>query len=86
MKKSAVSRASSLVVGMALAAFATGATRGFIYLRYEYPETQAILARAIAEGYDEICSYESDYTVLQNEFIELYRSLRGGEDTEPTLL
>ena len=36
--------------GMILAALATGATRGFIYLRYEYPDTQAILERAIAEA------------------------------------
>lgn len=40
----------ALVEGMALAALATGATRGFIYLRYEYPDTQAILERAIAEA------------------------------------
>ena len=36
--------------GMILTALATGATRGFIYLRYEYPDTQAILERAIAEA------------------------------------
>lgn len=36
--------------GMAIAARATGATRGFIYLRYEYPHTQAILEDAIAEA------------------------------------
>jgi NADH:ubiquinone oxidoreductase subunit F (NADH-binding) len=35
---------------MILAALATGATRGFIYLRYEYPETQVILQRAIDEA------------------------------------
>ena len=40
-----------LIEGMVLAAFATGAPRGFIYLRYEYPETQAILQRAIDEAY-----------------------------------
>jgi len=40
----------ALVEGMAIAALATGATRGFIYLRYEYPETQGILERAIAEA------------------------------------
>ena len=33
-----------------LAAYATGATRGFIYLRYEYPETLNTLAEAIAEA------------------------------------
>lgn len=40
----------ALVEGMALAALATGATVGFIYLRYEYPDTQAILTRAITEA------------------------------------
>lgn len=40
----------ALIEGMLLAAFATGATRGFIYLRYEYPDTQAILERAIDEA------------------------------------
>ena len=39
-----------LIEGMALAAYATGATRGFIYLRYEYPETFDILEAAIAEA------------------------------------
>ena len=33
----------AVIEGMALAARATGATRGFIYLRYEYPGTFAIL-------------------------------------------
>ena len=40
----------ALVEGMALAAYATGAERGFIYLRYEYPETFHILEGAIAEA------------------------------------
>ena len=40
----------ALVEGMAIAARATGATRGFVYLRYEYPDTQAILETAIAEA------------------------------------
>lgn len=43
----------ALVEGMAIAAIATGATRGFIYLRYEYPETQIVLERAIAQARDE---------------------------------
>ena len=38
----------ALIEGMTLAAYATGATRGFIYLRYEYPETLQILERALA--------------------------------------
>ncbi|MEO0480969.1 MAG: NADH-ubiquinone oxidoreductase-F iron-sulfur binding region domain-containing protein [Planctomycetota bacterium] len=40
----------ALIEGMVLAAYATGATRGFIYLRYEYPHTMAILEKAIAEA------------------------------------
>ena len=39
----------AVLEGMAIAARATGAVRGFIYLRYEYPHTQAILERAIEE-------------------------------------
>ncbi|MEZ4713700.1 MAG: NADH-ubiquinone oxidoreductase-F iron-sulfur binding region domain-containing protein [Caldilineaceae bacterium] len=40
----------AVIEGMILAAFATGATRGFIYLRYEYPETQQLLENAIADA------------------------------------
>ena len=40
----------AVIEGMALAAYATGATRGFIYLRYEYPHTEGILERAIEEA------------------------------------
>ena len=39
-----------LIEGMAIAAYASGATMGFIYLRYEYPETMDILERAIGEA------------------------------------
>lgn len=37
----------ALIEGMTLAAWATGAPLGFIYLRYEYPDTVAILEEAI---------------------------------------
>ena len=40
----------AVIEGMTLAAYATGATRGFIYLRYEYPETLKTLERALAEA------------------------------------
>jgi len=40
----------AIIEGMALAAYASGATRGFIYLRYEYPETLQVLTKAIAEA------------------------------------
>lgn len=39
----------ALLEGMIIAGFATGAPRGFIYLRYEYPETNALLERCITE-------------------------------------
>ena len=42
----------AVIEGMAIAAYATGATRGFIYLRYEYPETFDILERALSEARD----------------------------------
>lgn len=49
----------ALLEGMLIAAHATGASRGFIYLRYEYPETQKVLERAIeeadAKGYTKHC-------------------------------
>jgi NADH-quinone oxidoreductase subunit F len=41
----------AVIEGMTLAAYATGATRGFLYLRYEYPETLALLEQAIAAAY-----------------------------------
>ncbi|MDE2998582.1 MAG: NAD(P)H-dependent oxidoreductase subunit E [Gemmatimonadota bacterium] len=40
----------AVLEGMAIAAYATGATRGFIYLRYEYPQTLTILECAIEEA------------------------------------
>ena len=40
----------AVIEGMTLAAYATGATRGFIYLRYEYPDTLKILERALSEA------------------------------------
>ena len=40
----------AVIEGMILAAYATGASRGFIYLRYEYPETFRILERALHEA------------------------------------
>ena len=40
----------AMIEGMALAAYATGATLGLIYLRYEYPHTERLLEQAIAEA------------------------------------
>jgi NADH-quinone oxidoreductase subunit F len=40
----------AVLEGMAIAAYATGATRGFIYLRYEYPDTFSILEAALREA------------------------------------
>ncbi len=38
----------AVIEGMTLAGYATGADRGFLYLRYEYPETNARLEDAIS--------------------------------------
>jgi formate dehydrogenase iron-sulfur subunit len=40
-----------LIEGMTIAALAVGATRGYIYLRWEYPQAHAILSEAIAAAY-----------------------------------
>jgi NADH-quinone oxidoreductase subunit F len=40
----------AVIEAMVIAAYATGARRGFIYLRYEYPETYKVLERALAEA------------------------------------
>jgi len=39
------------IEGMTIAAYATGATRGFLYLRYEYPHTLRTLEAAVAAAY-----------------------------------
>ena len=41
----------ALIEGMTIAGFATGATRGFIYLRCEYPDAQRVIEDAIAIAY-----------------------------------
>jgi NADH-quinone oxidoreductase subunit F len=41
----------AVIEGMTIAAYATGAARGIIYLRYEYPETNLRLEKAIADAY-----------------------------------
>jgi formate dehydrogenase iron-sulfur subunit len=41
-----------LIEGMTIAALAVGATRGYIYLRCEYPHAHDILRQAIAIAYD----------------------------------
>jgi formate dehydrogenase iron-sulfur subunit len=40
-----------LIEGMTIAALAVGATRGYIYLRWEYPQAHAALKQAIAAAY-----------------------------------
>jgi NADH:ubiquinone oxidoreductase subunit F (NADH-binding) len=40
----------SVLEGMVLAGVVTGAPRGFIYLRYEYPDTEKVLEEAIREA------------------------------------
>ncbi|MGE3175620.1 MAG: NADH-ubiquinone oxidoreductase-F iron-sulfur binding region domain-containing protein [Planctomycetota bacterium] len=41
----------ALLEGMAIAARATGARTGFVYLRYEYPETAVLLQKCIDEAH-----------------------------------
>jgi formate dehydrogenase iron-sulfur subunit len=41
----------TLIEGMTIAALATGATRGYIYLRWEYPDAHRALEAAIRAGY-----------------------------------
>lgn len=42
----------AVIEGMTIAAYATGATRGFLYLRYEYPHTLRTLEAALQQAYD----------------------------------
>jgi NADH-quinone oxidoreductase subunit F len=42
----------AVIEGILIAAYAMGASRGFIYLRYEYPHTYSVLEQAIAEAYE----------------------------------
>lgn len=42
----------AIIEGMTIAAYATGATRGFIYLRYEYPHTLRTLEAALDAAYE----------------------------------
>ncbi len=64
----------ALIEGMTLAALATGATRGFIYLRYEYPATLAILERAITDA--EAAGYLGDRILNRDQPFRL--SVRRG--------
>jgi NADH:ubiquinone oxidoreductase subunit F (NADH-binding) len=40
----------SAIEGMVIAGFATGATIGYVYIRYEYPEAQRIMEHAIEQA------------------------------------
>jgi NADH-quinone oxidoreductase subunit F len=40
----------ALIEGMVIAGLATGATQGFIYLRYEYPYAHSVILKAIEEA------------------------------------
>ena len=42
-----------LIEGMTIAGLAVGATRGYIYLRWEYPDAKAALNAAIATAYEQ---------------------------------
>ncbi len=55
----------AVLEGMTLAAYATGASRGFLYLRYEYPETYGQLDVAIAAA--EAAGFLGDH-ILGSDF------------------
>jgi len=60
----------AVIEGMLLSAYATGASRGFIYLRYEYPQTATIIETAIEEARSQSLLGES---ILGADFnFELY--------------
>jgi NADH-quinone oxidoreductase subunit F len=42
----------AVIEGMTIAAYATGASQGFLYLRYEYPHTLRILEAALDAAYE----------------------------------
>ena len=42
----------AIIEGMVIASIATGASQGFIYLRYEYPRARDVIQQAIDEAYD----------------------------------
>jgi len=48
----------AVLEGMAIAGHAAGAPRGFLYLRYEYPHTQAILEGAIEEAREALGDFQ----------------------------
>lgn len=65
----------ALLEGMTLAAFATGAPRGFIYLRYEYPEIADVLQKAIDAATE--ANLLGDHILERNGFNFTIRIVRG---------
>ncbi|MCB0118592.1 MAG: NAD(P)H-dependent oxidoreductase subunit E [Anaerolineales bacterium] len=66
----------AVIEGMTIAAYATGATRGIIYLRYEYPETNFLFEKSIADAY---AANLLGKNILGTEFsFELYVRRGGG--------
>ena len=43
---------------------------------FDYEMAKEMVPQILEEGYDGICTYESDFTVLANDYLDLYRSLR----------
>ncbi len=55
-------------------------TKARLILEIPYGDIETARKRvelAPAEGYDGVCTYESDYSVIKREYIELYHCLRG---------
>lgn len=71
-----------LIEGMAIAAYATGAGQGFIYVRSEYPDAIAKLNRAIALSADSVAPFSLEVRVGAGAYVcgeetSLLNSLEG---------
>ncbi|MCS1411544.1 MAG: NADP-reducing hydrogenase subunit HndC [Verrucomicrobia subdivision 3 bacterium] len=60
----------AVIEGMLIAAYAAGATQGFLYLRYEYPRTLGLLQQAIDEAYS--AGYLGDHSGEKDIHFDLY--------------
>jgi formate dehydrogenase iron-sulfur subunit len=74
----------ALIEGMALAAYAVGARRGYVYLRGEYPDARTVLEQAITEARREgflgekMCRNDFDFDI---EIVVGHGSYVCGEET-----
>jgi hypothetical protein len=50
---------------------------------YNIDDARAVVPTVLRDGYSGICTYESDYSVVDDVFIEYYRGLRGARTDTP---